>query len=212
MNTIKSFAIFLAFVLFLLLLTFLLRFAFLSLTAEILIFITLTFIIVIIALFGIEIFVIWLVIIIYKSFDCSDLFGSWGWFIVHVNFDISFLEILQQGLKLNSFNTHELNTFLIFFQNNFYIKLFVGNRSSRKLNIPDFVRFEIHNWLHDKDQRLLQHVKPSRLRLYITLHTWLSISRFEIVARVNDINLRTCLNQINKHLKQVSIVVLLQLF
>lgn len=125
---------------------------------------------------------------------------------------------MQESLELWSFETHEFDTFFIdiaffiLFENDFNIELFIGDRGSGELYVSDFVNFEVDDRLHDEDEWLFEHEKPTGLCLDVTLDTWLSVSGLVVVTRVDDVDLAAGLDQIDEHLEQVSVVLLFELF
>ena len=125
--------------------------AFFAFSTEIFVLLTLTVIIVVIAFFSIKVLIVFRIVILSKSLN-SNFLGSWGLFSIHVNFDVSFLEVLDHGFELMSFDAHEFDDFFLFFEVDFQIELFVGGRGSGKLYVSNFISFEVNNWLHNEDE------------------------------------------------------------
>ncbi len=185
--------------------------AFLAFSTEIFVLFALTFIIVVIAFFSIKIFIVFRIVILSQSLN-GNFLGSWGLFSVHVNFDVSFLEVLDHGFELRSFDAHELDDFFLLFEVNFQVELFVGGWGSGKLYVSDLISLEVNNWLHNEDKGLLEHVEPPGLCLDVALDTRLSVSGLEVVTWMDNIDLAARLNQVHEHLEQIPVILRLQFF
>lgn len=117
--------------------------------------------------------------------------------LFHNNFDLSTAEIFDQSIEFRSLDAHKLNLFFFFTNADLHVELFGGSADAMEVSCQDVFYSEIEDRFGDEDETLFKKIKPARLCLDVGLDTWLSLFRFEMVARLDQVDIADGMQQID---------------